>query len=74
MSTTGRRRELEDRVEQRAQILARAVGLARRGALLGRGVDHREVELVVVGAELDEQVEDLVEHLVRRAARRGRSC
>ena len=39
-----------------------AVGLARGAALLGRGVDHREVELLVAGAELDQQVEDLVQH------------
>ncbi len=70
----GRRHELEDRVEQRAQVAARRVDLAGGGGVLGRGVDHREVELVVGGAEIDEQVEDLVEHLGARAARRGRSC
>jgi polyphenol oxidase len=38
---------------------------------LARGVEHREVELLVGGVERDEQVEDLVEHFVGRAS--GRS-
>ena len=37
-------------------------------------VDDREVELVLGGVEVDEQVVDLVEHLLRRARRAGRSC
>ena len=65
----GRRRLLEDQVEQRAQVLARAVRFERGRALLRRRVDDREVELVVVGAELHEQVEHLVHHLVRALLR-----
>ena len=41
----------------------------RRGARAARGVEHREVERLVVRAELDEQVEDLVEHFVRAGVR-----
>ena len=41
------------------------VHLAPREAVLGRGVDDREVELLVGGAEVDHQVEDLVDDLVR---------
>ena len=35
-----------------------------RPALQGRGVDHREVELLIGGAELVEQIEGLVDHPV----------
>ena len=59
-----RRRVLEDRLEQRAQIPARSLGLEHGAALDGRAVDHREVELRVVGAELDEEVEHLVDDRV----------
>ena len=67
---------LEDHVEERRQV-APAVGRtsSRDGAAVApRAVDHREVELLVVRAELDEEVEDLVQDLARRAGRGGRSC
>ncbi len=54
----------EDRVEERPHVVVGVVHLEAREPLLGRGVDDREVELVVGGAEVDHQVEDLVDHLV----------
>ena len=44
------------------------------GAVLGVGVEDREVELVFVGVEVDEEVVDLVRALPGRARRDGRSC
>ena len=41
--------------------------VARRGAGLGVGVDDRELDLVVIGAEVDEQAVHRVEHF-------GRAC
>jgi hypothetical protein len=59
---------LQDRVEHRRQILHLAALLLRvidegRDALLRGGVDHRELELRIVRAELDEQIEHLVDDL-----------
>ena len=65
MSATGGAHVLDDQVEQRRQVRARVVELAHRPAMLGAGVDVREVELVLVGVERREQVEDLVQDLGR---------
>ena len=45
------------------------VGLGARVAVHGAGVDDREIELRVVGAEVEHEVEDLVDDLVRAGAR-----
>jgi hypothetical protein len=59
---------LEDGVEQRghvrAPLLAGRALFQRRPAVDARGVDHREVELLVGGAELVEQVERGVDDIV----------
>ena len=61
-----RRRNLrDDGVEERAQILARHRHIGRGRALAGDGVEHGELELVFVRVEVDEQVVDLVQHLLR---------
>ena len=57
-----RRHVLDDGVEQRPQILARPFRVHGGGADPGVGVQHREVELVLVRVEVDEQVVDLVQH------------
>ena len=56
----------QDQLEQLEQVAAalRTHGLARRPAVAPRTVEHRELELLVVRAELDEQVEHLVEDLL----------
>ena len=43
-------------------------------AVAARGVEHREIELLVIGFEQHEQVEHFVEHFRARARRGGRSC
>ena len=43
-------------------------------ALAGDGRDDRELDVVVVGAEVEEQLVDLVEHLVGPGVVRGRPC
>ena len=60
-----RRRDVDQQVEQRPQVLARLV--ERRGRRPGPGVrvDDRELDLVLVGAEVDEQLVDVVEDLGR---------
>ena len=58
-----RRHVLQDRVEQRLKILGRDRQVGGGDALAAGGVDDREVERGVVGVQLDEQVEDGVEHL-----------
>ena len=60
-----RRRDLDEEVEQRAEVRAGDGQVARRGAGLGVGVDDRELDLVRVGAEVHEQLVDVVEDLVR---------
>ena len=56
-----------------AMSLCSASSEVARPALLGRGEECREVELLVGGVEGGEQVEDLVVHLVG-AASGGRPC
>ncbi len=55
----------QDQVEERRHALARLAELAHGPALLGAGVDVREVELALLGVERGEEVEDLVQDLVR---------
>ena len=55
---------VEDQVEQRVQIIARAVEFGIRPAGAARGVEMREVELILVGIERGEKVEHLVERAV----------
>ena len=54
---------LDDGVEQRTQIVARARRIARSRADARIGVEHGKVELILVRVEVDEEVVDLVEHL-----------
>ena len=60
-----RRRDLDEEVEQRAEIGPRLRQVAGGGAGLGVRVDDRELDLVVIGAEIDEQLVHRVEHLGR---------
>ena len=53
-----------DGIEQRLQILTGGVGVRRRRAQLGVGVENRKIELVFGGVEIDEQVVDLVQHFL----------
>ncbi len=61
----GARQMRDDRVEQRHQIFARNVELERRGAGAGLRVEHGEIELAFVGAEVDEEIVNLVEDFGR---------
>ena len=66
LGAPARRRDvLQDRLEERAQILTGAVGRGAGEPDLGVGVDHRELELLLGGVEVDEEVVDLVQHLLR---------
>ncbi len=65
----GRRRVLDDGVEQRLEGLAAHVRVETRLAVTRDGVDDREAQLVLVRVEIDEQVVDLVEHLLHARVR-----
>ena len=57
---------VDDGLEEGVHALVRVgVGVADDPALQGRAVDHREVGLVVGGAQFEEEVEGLVEGAVR---------
>ena len=60
---------LDDRVEERAQILARRGGFRARGAVTRVRVEDRELDLVLGRIEIDEQVVDLVQDLLRARVR-----
>ena len=60
-----RRDVLDDRVEQRVHVALAHVGRQARIAMQRRGVDDREVELLLGRAEAIEQVEGLVHDPVR---------
>jgi hypothetical protein len=64
----GRLHLVDHRLEQRPQVDARLREVEHRGALLRRRIDDREVELLVVGAQIDEQVEHLVDDRLRAVA------
>ena len=65
-----RRRHVgDDAVEQRRQAFARIFEIGDRPALAARGVEHMEIELVVVGFQRQEQVEDAFERFFRLAVR-----
>ena len=64
-----RRRLLEDEIRERRQILARVGQERERVALAPRGVDHGEVELLVRGAQRDEQIEGVVDRALGITAR-----
>ena len=59
----GRRHGVEDLLEERREVGLLTAGLAARRALPGVGVEDRELELLLGGVEVDEEVVDLVEHL-----------
>ena len=59
-----RRHVLEDELEQRRQVGLRARGVDRHPAVAARAVEDGEVELLVAGVEVGEQIEDLVQHRV----------
>ena len=64
-----RRHAVDDDVEERPQILARLVHFHARRPGPGAGVDDGEVDLLVVGVEIDEEVVDLVEDFLRPRVR-----
>ena len=62
----GRRgNRLDDRFEERQQIFRVIADFAVRHAVARVGVDHREVQLVFHGVEIDEEVVDFVEDFRR---------
>ncbi len=65
----GRGDALEDQLAQRLEVAALDLGVERRPARARVGVDDRELDLVLVGAEIDEELVDLVDDL--RDARVG---
>ena len=59
----GRRDPLQHQVEQGGEVGALDALLQRRPAGLGVGVDDREVDLLGVGVEVEEELVDLVDDL-----------
>ena len=58
-----RRHPVEDQLEQRMHVGTRLVLRERGQAVAGDRVDDREVDLRLVGVEVEEQLVDLVHHL-----------
>ena len=56
---------LDDLLEERLQVGAGDGEVLGRGADLAVGVEHGEVEHVLVGVEVDEEVVDLVQNFLR---------
>src|SRR5205814_5974484 len=63
----GRRHEVDDQVQQRAQVAPRVVQVAHRPPLAPRRVDDGEVELRVAGPQGAEEVEGGVDGALRVA-------
>ena len=60
---------LEEPLREGAEVALGRGGLGRGPAVTTGAVDHREVELVVGRAQVHEEVEDLVQHLVGAGVR-----
>ena len=65
----GCRHRLDDALEDGAHVDGRLLRIVHRVALLGRGVDDREVELLIRSLEGNEEVETHVENLVEAGVR-----
>ena len=65
----GRRRHLDEQVEERPEVRARDGEVAGRRAQLRVRVHDRELDLVLVRPEVHEQLVDVVEHLGRPCVR-----
>jgi len=59
---------IDDHLEQRGHVVGQLVRLHARHTVQGRGVDDREIELLVGGAQTVKQVEHLVHGPVRTGA------
>ena len=64
-----RRNRLQNRLEQRLKVRARRRQVTRRRAQFRDGVQHRELQLVLVRVQVDEQIVNLVQHLLRARVR-----
>ena len=64
----GRGHALDDGLEQRCHVATRGGRIVTGVTTQGGGKDHGEIQLLVAGAQLVEQVEGLVEHPVRAGA------
>ena len=60
----GWRHRLDDGVEQRSKAVARLGQIRRRDTIAGVRIQHRKFDLVLGRVEVDEQVVDLVQHLL----------
>ena len=65
---------IDDGLEERLHVAVAHRRLETREAAQRRGVDHGEIELLIRGTQTIEQIEGLIEHPVRDAPRRDRSC
>ena len=65
----GRGDFLQDRVEENSQIAGLLRRIELRDSGLRVGVDDREIELVLGGIQIDEQIVDLVEHFLNAGIR-----
>src|SRR5690606_21415763 len=64
----GCRDVIDDGLEQRVHVVFEVLVVETGQAVQGAGVDDREVQLLVGGAEVVEQIEDLVYHPIRTRA------
>ena len=60
---------IDDHLEQFVHVGSRVFVLLRHPAILGRAVEDREIELLVSGIEVREEVETLVDDFIRAALR-----
>ena len=56
---------VHDGLKEGGQILAHVVGIKGSGAVAARAVEHRRIQLLVGGVQVDEQLQDLVLHLTQ---------
>ena len=59
------RNVIDDQIKQCAQVLARAVQLHIRPAGTARGIHGREIQLIIIGTEVGEQVKTFIQCAVR---------
>ena len=75
LGVAARRRDpLEQRGEERREVLAARLGVERRPPLSGGGVDDRELDLLLVGVQVEEERVDGVDDLAEPERRAGPPC
>ena len=67
--SNGRRNVIDNRVQQRFQVFSLFIRIHGRDARSGRGKNKRAVQLLIIGAQIHQQLQHLIDHFLRSGFR-----